>query len=454
MGVKIHFIGIGGIGISALAQYYLSKGHIVSGSDLVLSEITEFLKRPKNGYPGIKIIIGSHSENNLSSDANLVIYSPAVKPDNLEYKKAKELNIKLQSYPEALGDLTKQYFTIAISGTHGKSTTTSMIALVLMRAGLDPTVIVGTKLKEFGNHALSPAEGTNFRIGKSKILVIEADEHFASFLNYWPKIIVLTNIEKEHLDYYKNLNNIKKTYREYLSHLEKDGILVANKEDKNINKIAKKGKHEVVFYSIKQRESKKLKRILKVPGWHNVYNALASITVARILGVSDKISFKSLSEYKGSWRRFEERNSKIKNLKFKIISDYGHHPTEVLATLRATREKYPKKKIWCVFQPHQHQRTHYLFKDFVKIFSRIAVSHSAGRIDNIIITDIYDVAGRETKKINAKVSSEKLVEKINKNNVKYLLLCDIEKYIKENIKSGDVLIIMGAGDIYKLADKF
>ncbi len=432
--MKIHFIGVGGIGISALAQYYLSKGHTVSGSDLMSSEITEFLKEK-----GIKIIIGPHLENNLSNDTNLVIYSPAVRPDNLEYKKAKKLNIKLQSYPEALGDLTKQYFTIAVSGTHGKSTTTSMVALVLIKAGLDPTIIVGTKLKEFGD--------TNFRAGSSKVLVIEADEHFASFLNYWPKIIVLTNIEKEHLDYYKNLNNIKKTYKLYLSHLGKDGILVANKEDKNINKIVKKSNHEIVFYSIKQKESKKLKRILKIPGKHNIYNALASITVARILGVSDKISFDALLQYRGSWRRFDLKQGKSGNKKIIVVSDYGHHPTEILATLRATREKYPKKKIWCVFQPHQHQRTHYLFKDFVKTFRSLA-------IDKIIITDIYDVAGREIKKINTEVNSQKLVEKINKNNVKYLLLCDIEHYIKENIKNGDVLIIMGAGDIYKLADQF
>ena len=434
--MKIHLIGIGGIGVSALAQYYLSKGHIVSGSDLTSSEITELLKEK-----GIKIIIGPHSENNLSNDANLVIYSPAVRPDNPEYKKAKELNIKLQSYPEALGDLTKQYFTIAVSGTHGKSTTTAMIALVLTKAGLDPTVIVGTKLKEF--------EGSNFRAGSSKVLVIEADEHFASFLNYWPKIIVLTNIEKEHLDFYKNLNNIKKTYKEYLSHLGDDGILVANKEDKNINKIAKKGKQEAVFYSIKQKESKRLKRILKVPGKHNVYNALAVLAIARILGVPDKMSFDTLSKYRGAWRRFDIKQGKAGNKKITVISDYGHHPTEVLATLKATREKYPKKKIWCVFQPHQYQRTYYLFSDFVKVFSR-----AAGRIDNIIITDIYDVAGRETKKINAEVSSEKLVQKIDKNNVKYFLLRDIEKYIKDTIKSGNVLIIMGAGDIYKLAEKF
>jgi len=457
--MKIHFIGIGGIGVSALAQYYLSKGHIVSGSDLASSEIIEFLKEK-----GIKVIIGPHSENNLSKDADLVIYSPAVKQDNPEYKKAKELNIRLQSYPQALGTLTKEYFTIAISGTHGKSTTTSMLALVLTKAGFDPTVIVGTKIKEFGN--------TNFRVGKSKILVIEADEHFASFLNYWPKIIVLTNIEKEHLDYYKNLNNITRTYKEYLSHLGEEGILIANKEDKNVFRIAKKGKHEVVFYSIKQKEAKKIKRILKVPGKHNVYNSLAVLTVARILGAPDKMSFKALSEYKGSWRRFDIKIGHADKKVITVISDYGHHPTEILATLKATREKYPKKKIWCVFQPHQHQRTYYLFNDFVKVFSSVP-------IDNIVITDIFDVAGREIKKINAEVSSEKLVQKIhphtkrdigdekvdgknesrygvgvNKKNIIYLPMGDIEKYIKDNIKSKEVLIIMGAGDIYKLADKF
>ncbi|MDO8739959.1 MAG: UDP-N-acetylmuramate--L-alanine ligase [Candidatus Woesearchaeota archaeon] len=440
--MKIHFIGIGGIGVSALSQYYLSKGHVVSGSDLASSEITELLREK-----GIKIIIGPHSEYNLSTDANLVIFSPAVRPDNPEYKKAKELKIKLQSYPEALGDLTRQYFTIAVSGTHGKSTTTSMIALVLEKSGLDPTVIVGTKIKEFGNHALSPAEGTNFRAGKSKILVIEADEHFASFLNYWPKIIVLTNIEKEHLDYYKNLNNIKKTYKSYLSHLKEGDILVANKEDKNINKITKKNKYEITFYSIKQKESKKFKRILKIPGKHNIYNALATLTVARTLGVPDKTSFDVLSKYRGSWRRFDLKQGSVEGKKIIVISDYGHHPTEVSATLKSIREKYPKKKIWCVFQPHQYQRTYYLFENFVKTFKSL-------KIDNIIITDIFDVAGREKNKINIEVNSEELVKKINKNNVRYLLLCDIESHIKENIKSGEILVIMGAGDIYKLADKF
>ena len=182
--MKIHLIGIGGIGVSALAQYYLSKGHDVSGSDLVASEITEMLEKK-----GVKI----RPQGALSDDGvDLVVHSPAVKHDNPEYKKAKELGVKAQSYPEALGELTKEFYTIAVAGAHGKSTTTAMIALVLIKAGLDPTVIVGTKLKEFG--------GSNFRSGKSKFLVIEACEYDASFLSYEPKIIVITNIDKEHLD--------------------------------------------------------------------------------------------------------------------------------------------------------------------------------------------------------------------------------------------------------------
>ncbi len=227
--MKIHFIGIGGIGVSALAQYYLSQGAEVSGSDLVASEITGFLRKK-----GAKIFIGKHRVQNLPNDADLVIYSPAVKKDNSELKQIKHLtpntqHPKIMSYPQALGELTKQYFTIAVSGTHGKSTTTAMISLILEKAGFDPTVVVGTKLKEFGN--------SNFRMGKGKYLVIEADEWNASFLNYWPKIIVLTNIEREHLDYYKDLDHILKTFGEYVGHLTKERFLVANKEDRNISTI-------------------------------------------------------------------------------------------------------------------------------------------------------------------------------------------------------------------------
>ncbi|OGZ18666.1 MAG: hypothetical protein A2Z68_01260, partial [Candidatus Nealsonbacteria bacterium RBG_13_38_11] len=396
--LKIHFIGIGGIGVSALAQYYLSQGHKVSGSDLNSSEITKALKNR-----GVKVFIGSHKGSNLKNLTDLVVYSPAVKPDNPEFKEAKKLKIKCQSYPQSLGELTKQHFTIAVSGTHGKSTTTCMLGLILMKAGLDPTIIVGTKMKEF--------KDSNCRVGKSKYLVIEADEHFASFLNYWPKIIVLTNIEKDHLDYYKNFGNILKAFRKYVSHLPKDGILLLNKDDESIKKISCSASKK--YYSMKQPEAKKLKKILKVPGQHNVSNALAALAVARILGVSDKVSFKALSSYIGCWRRFEIKKMIIKRKPLTVVSDYGHHPTEIKATLRATREKFLKSRIWCVFQPHQYQRTYYLFKDFVRAFKEAP-------IDKIIITDIFDVAGREEKNIKKKVSSEKLVKSIKKRNVAYL----------------------------------
>ncbi len=435
--MRIYFIGIGGIGVSALARYYLAQGHKIFGSDLVSSEITNALRKK-----GAKLLLGKHNSKNISRDIDLVIYSLAVPKDNPELKKAKKLKIKCLSYPQALGELTKKYFTIAVSGTHGKSTTTSLIGLILVKAGLDPTIIVGTKLKEFGD--------SNCRVGKSQYLVIEADEYFASFLDYWPKIIVLTTIEADHLDYYKNLNNILKTFREYILHLPKDGYLIANNNDKNIKKIVQKFSRKKIaiaknirYYFLKQKEAKKLKKILKIPGEHNISNALAALTVARILRIPDKISFQALSEYRGSWRRFEEKTIKLKAKSCKLISDYGHHPTEIRVTLKAAREKYPKKEIWVVFQPHQYQRTYYLFNDFVKVFKQAPV-------DKLIITDIYDVAGRETPKIKKKITSEKLIKAIKKPWAIYLKKDEILDYLKEGLKGGEVIIIMGAGDIYNL----
>jgi len=442
--MKVHFVGIGGIGISSLAQYYLAKGHEVSGSDLVSSEITDFLKEK-----GVGIAIGHYAQN-IKDGFDLVVFSPAVPKDNPELLKAKSYKLKAISYPEALGELTKQHYTIAVSGSHGKSTTTAMIGLILIKAGLDPTVVVGTKLKEFG--------GSNFRLGKSSFLVIEACEYDGSFLNYDPKIIVVTNVDKEHLDYFKTFSNVVKTFKNFILKLPGSGFLVANKDDKHLNpkslptrqagkiinsKQIKNSKFKIINYSLRQSEAKKVAKIMKIPGVHNVSNALAALAVARILGVKDTVSFKVLSQYRGSWRRFEI----VKQKPYIIISDYGHHPNEVSATLKAAREKYPGRKIKVIFQPHQYQRTHYLFNDFVKVLKLAPV-------DEIIVTDIYDVAGREEKKISLTTSSENLVKKINKKSVKYFPIEEAEKYMKENIKSGQVLVIMGAGDIYKLVGKF
>ena len=444
--MKIHFIGIGGIGVSALAQYYLHKGHKISGSDLAPSEITDAMAKR-----GARILVGNN-RSHIQKDFDLVIHSPAVKPQNPEYAAAKDLGIQLQSYPEALGQLTREYQTIAVSGSHGKSTTTSMLALVLIKAGIDPTVIVGTKLKEFGD--------SNFRAGNSKYLVIEACEYDGSFLNYQPQIAVITNIDKEHLDYFKTFANVVKAFKSFIMRLPKDGFLVINKDDEGNARLKiqeSKLPFKVQNYSLQQSEAGKIKKILKVPGKHNIYNALAVLAVARILGVKDTITLKALAEFKGTWRRFEVKKGKAGKKSITVVSDYGHHPTEVMATLIAAREKYPYKKIWCIFQPHQYQRTYYLFNDFVKLFKKVP-------IDSIIITDIYDVAGREEKNINQKVNSELLVKKIlaplslgevgGKQNVKYMAIDNAEEFIKENIKGGEVLIIMGAGDIYKLVDKF
>ncbi len=447
--LKIHFIGIGGIGVSALARYYLEKGDQVSGSDLVASEIIEELRKR-----GARIFIGKHKEKNLSENTDLVIFSPAVPKENPELKKAKKLKIPSLSYPQALGKLTKKYFTIAVSGTHGKSTVTAMIGLILKRASFNPTVIVGTKLKEFGN--------SNFRMGsfskKSpfQFLVIEADEYRASFLNYWPKIIVLTTLEPDHLDYYKNFKNYILAFRKFISHLPKDGYLVANKDDPTVYTTFSTIVKNVVWYSLKDKESNKIRKLLKIPGEFNVSNALAALRVAQILKIPNKISFKTLSQYKGSWRRFEEKWVKLNAKKFKLISDYAHHPTEIKVTLKTAREKYRKKKIWCIFQPHQFQRTYYLFDEFVQTFKEAIFENWT---DNIIITDIYEVSGREDQKIKEKISSEKLVREIakeseQKNKILYLPFRKIIQYLKENLEGGEVVIMMGAGDIYNLTKRF
>jgi UDP-N-acetylmuramate--alanine ligase len=424
---KIHFVGIGGIGVSALAGYYLKKGIEVSGSDVSQSPITEKLKKE-----GAKIFVG-HKASNLMAGVEFVVHTAAAAKDNPELKEARKKKIKVQSYAEALGDLTEKMYTIAVSGMHGKSTTTAMIGLVLEKAGLDPTVIVGTKVKEWG--------GNNFRIGQGKYLVIEADEFNASFLNYRPRVIVLTNIEEEHLDFYTGgIKQIVKTFSDYVGHLGGEGILVANTLNEEVLKIAKKEKMaKVVLYD----SSEKNGLSLKLPGTHNLSNASAALAVAEILGVSDKIAKEALNEFNGTWRRMEYKG--LVN-GAKIYDDYGHHPTEIKATLLGARELVKKgHQLWCVFQPHQYQRTYKLFEQFVGAFADA---------DRTIILPIYSVAGREKESIKKMVSSEKLVKEINSEEVIYFdSFSKAEKYLKKNLKKGDVCLIMGAGDIYKLTEK-
>lgn len=439
--MKIHFVGIGGIGVSALAHYYLEKGAKVSGSDLFESEITKSLSKK-----GAKVFIGRHRAKNLPRDTDLLVHSLAIKKDNLELKEARKYKIKIKSYPEALGDLTKKYFTIAVCGMHGKSTTVALLSLILIKAGLDPTVIVGTKLKEFGD--------SNCKVGKSRYLVIEADEYQGAFLNYWPKMIILTTIEREHLDYYKNIKHILKTFKNFISHLSEDGILVANKDDKNIKKLieklkTQKSKFKVIFYSLFQRGAKKIKKILKIPGDFNVSNALATLNVARILKIPDRVSFGVFSNYRGAWRRFEIFSETLNGIPYTLVSDYGHHPTQIKATLKAAKEKFSRRRVVLVYQPHQIKRTKILFEDFVKSFDNV---------DCLILNEIYGVAGRE-RKSKREISSKNLKEAIQKRWKRLGFEKAVEfienqngilEKIKKIIKKNDVLIIMGAGDIYNL----
>lgn len=439
--MRIHFIGIGGIGVSALARYFLARGDEVSGSDATGSGITEELERL-----GAKISIGHKAENITTCD--VVIFSAAVQEDNPELMEARRQGIKCQKYAEALGELTKEKFTIAVSGMHGKSTTTAMIGLMMERAGLDPTVIVGTKVSEWGNSNFRA--GSSTALGVNQYLVIEADEYDRSFLNYWPKILVLLNIEEEHLDTYTGgLPDIMKTFEEYIIHLPEDGVLVVNEEDKNITtlinqKFSAQGGSASGGKIQKYNSNNERGLKLKIPGRHNIGNANAALSVAKILGIADKVADKALSEFNGTWRRLEYKGEFNGA---KIYDDYGHHPTEIKATLAGVRELLVSGgKLWCVFQPHQYHRTYDLFEQFVGAFADA---------DKTIILPIYSVVGRESEEIKQKVSSEKLALRLqaqgkSQDTIYAANFNEAAECLKKNLQPGDVCLIMGAGDIYKL----
>ena len=295
-----------------------------------------------------------------------------------------------------------------------------MIAFILIEAGLDPTVIVGTKVKEF--------ENSNLRIGKSKYLVIEACEYEDSFLNYHPDIGIILNIEPDHLDYFKSFEKIKESFNKFAYQSKK--VILEQKFDSLIN-----SDNKVVF-----DKEKMTKPILNVPGEFNIFNAMHAIAIARELQISDEISFRALSKFKGTWRRMDIDD---KSFNFTIINDYAHHPTEIKVTLKAIREKYQNKNIYCIFQPHQYERTFNLFNNFVNVFNEAL---SLKYLDHLFIYPIYTVEGRESEEIKNKVSSEKLVSEIKNSH----LIKNFEeaKKIAFSLNENDVLVIMGAGNIY------
>lgn len=415
-------MGIGGIGVSGLALWYKNLGWQVSGSDTDESPVIDMLRRF-----GIEPEITPDQFKNIPKDVDLIIHTQAI--DRVKITSTPGVEVK--SYPEALGELSKDKFTVAVCGSHGKSTTTAMAGLFMMDAGLNPTVLVGTMLREFSN--------SNFHFGSSNYLVIEADEFRGAFLNYFPDIAIWTNADKEHLDYFKDFNDVLGHFETFIKHVPEKGSVIANADDKNIVKVLD-GQKNAIFYSLRDSEAAKIKKIIKVPGGHNVSNSLAVLKLARALHVSDEVAYGTISGYRGSWRRFEYKG-KINGSE--VYDDYAHHPTEIKATLKGAREKFKNKKIWCVFQPHQFERTKFLFKEFTRAFEDA---------DKVILLDIYGVKGREGV-AEKEISSEKLAKTIAKTGKEVFYKVgpkEAAEFIKTNNDPNDIIIIMGAGDIWKI----
>lgn len=421
---KIHFIGIGGIGVSAIARMALLNAKKVSGSDrdksLIISELKKLGAKIRKDHPSSML-----EANRLIKNVDLVIYTTAIPKSNTELKIAQKLKIPTITYPEALGLISKEKFTIAISGCHGKTTTTAMLGKILIDAKKDPTIIVGSLLK---------TTKSNLVTGKSNLLICEACEYKKAFLNLSPKIIIITNIDNDHLDYYKNLGNIQKAFIEFVSKLDKNDCLVCDKIDKNSLPVIKQTKCKIFDYS-KIKLPKNFK--LNIPGEHNIKNAKAALAVAQILKIPNKLALKSAEKFNGTWRRFEYKG-KTKNNAL-IYDDYAHHPTEIKATLKMAKEFFKNKKIWCVFQPHLYSRTKLLMADFAKSFNNA---------NKIILTDIYAAREQKDKKISAKMLADKIPNAIYIKSFR-----EIGKFLQKNTTKNDIILTMGAGNIFKIGEK-
>ena len=427
---KIHFIGIGGIGISAIARMMLLEGKTVSGSDRDKTKVTDELEKA-----GATIMIGQRAEN-IPVDCDLVVYTVAIPVDNAEFVEAKNRGVKMLTYPETLNIISKEKYTIAVSGTHGKTTVTAMIAKIMIDAGLDPTVIVGSLIGD-----------TNFIMGQSKYLVVEADEYRKSFHNLMPSILVINNIDLDHLDFYKDLVDIQNSFLHLAQKLPGDGFLVCNTALPNLRPVIEgvkparphSGGCQVVDYG-----GLEMKEKLLIPGEHNRQNAKTAFAVAKVLGVDLKVAEKSLAGFAGTWRRFEYKG-KTKSGAL-VYDDYAHNPQKVKAALQGAREMYPDKRIVVVFQPHLFSRTKLLLNDFATAF---------GDANEVILTPIFPA--REV--FDPTISSEILAEEIKKAQksldapvLSFPDFTSISSHLQSTLGPDDVLITMGAGEQYKIGD--
>ena len=421
---KVHFIGLGGIGLSAIARLFLLSNKQISGSDQNANRITDELEKI-----GVTFYCG-HQASNLPVDTDLVIYTIAIDSTNPELLKAKEKNILCLSYPEALGLISKTKKTIAVAGTHGKTTTTAMIAEMLITGGLSPTVIVGSLLSR------PDGKPTNFISGLDDWLVVEACEYRRSFLNLKPDVLAITNIEEDHLDYYRDLADIQSAFRELALKVPRTGTIVYSSQDKNIKPVIDNLNCQLIDYSSRDYNFE-----LSLPGEHNRQNARASLTVASLVGVRLNKAISILKTFNGPWRRFEYKGQTDRGVF--LYDDYAHHPTEIKATLKAAIEKFRPQPVIVVFQPHLYSRTRQLFDNFVEA---LALAHE------IYITDIY--AARE--KDDGLTKAEDLVEKLKAGGRSAFYVAQPKQAVVKALtkaKPGSVVFTIGAGNISQAGEK-
>lgn len=445
---KVHFVGIGGIGISTIAQILKEQGKEITGSDI---EDTDHIHQLQG--EGIKVAIG-HDAKNVEDGTDLVIYSFAIEKDNPELLKAKELNIQCITYPQSVGEFSKDYFTIAITGTHGKSTTTSMTALLLLKAGLDPTVIDGTKMKELGDK--------NYRLGKGKYLVVEACEFRDAFLNYKMDVLATINVDSDHLDYFLTQDAYVQAFNNAAKKVEPSGLLIIDAEDANSvnvpngaaahpiyltsnpgNKFKKDYyylEEHALYYKDKQDQEQSLNITPDVPGKFNIRNAAHTAIIGLYLDIPKEKIEEGIAAFKGSWRRMELKETNLKHAKF--YDDYGHLASEVDNTLKAIREKYPNEKILAVFQPHQFIRIKNYLKEFGECF---------GAADDVLIPDI--LRNRDTQEQMASIGTQELLDEIKKHKENVFHSTDIYNtadFVRSHGDEYDVIVAMGSGNVKKL----
>jgi len=444
---KIHFVGIGGAGMSAIAKVLVEKGYSVSGSDLHGSELVEKLKAQ-----GAKIVQGHKKENVIGVDA--IVVSTAIAMDNPEVVAARENNITIFHRSDIVAMLMNQEKGIAVAGAHGKTTTTSMLGVTLDHAGIQPTIIIGGEVDYLGSNA---------KLGNGEYLVAEADESDGSFLKLLPHIAVVTNIEDDHMDYYGSMENILKTFKQFIRNLsQKDGLAVLCFENENIRNIAPTLERQYLSYAIDYKADYQAANIhidgagtsfdvlhngvnlgrisLRVPGRHNVLNALAATVVGIQLGLSLEQMAAGFVHFNGAKRRFQTKG-RIDGIW--IVDDYAHHPTEIRTTLIAAKQTKPNRVI-CAFQPHRYTRTKLLLNDYGSCFKEA---------DILVLTDIYSAGEAPIAGINGETIKKEVEKQTGKEVIYIPKRSQVAPYLQSIAKSGDLILSMGAGDIYRTSEE-